>query len=217
MADLPLQVIEIEADDVAAARMALHKLESLRSLAQLGLRLHALIAPSEPDAQGRVQQLLAESNVPAVVRKADASLEDVFVGATLASAGSKQVADVTGPAPARARGGHEGAAPNVARPPDARHGGRDPAVADDDLWLRHQLRRSARPHRCGGPGQYRKVRGPSVADIASSQVIDIVGPRLPGAEQLRRLIVSGGGSTQACTSLPISSAAGSMAPVRWRR
>ncbi len=90
MADLPLQVIEIEADDVAAARLALHKLESLRSLAQLGLRLHALIAPSEPDAQGRVQQLLAESNVPAVVRKADASLEDVFVGATLASAGSKQ-------------------------------------------------------------------------------------------------------------------------------
>jgi ABC-2 type transport system ATP-binding protein len=91
MADLPLQVIEIEADDVAAARLALHKLESLRSLAQLGLRLHALIAPGEADAQGRVQQLLAESNVPAVVRKADASLEDVFVGATLASAGPGDV------------------------------------------------------------------------------------------------------------------------------
>ena len=88
MADLPLQVIEIEAEDIAAARAALHGLDSLRSLAQLGLRLHALIAPSEPDALGRVQQLLADRRVAAVVRKADASLEDVFVGATLPGAAS---------------------------------------------------------------------------------------------------------------------------------
>jgi ABC-2 type transport system ATP-binding protein len=86
MVDLPLQVVEIEAEDIAAARAALHGLGSLRSLAQLGLRLHALIDPSEPDALGRVQQLLAERHVAASVRKADASLEDVFVGATLPGA-----------------------------------------------------------------------------------------------------------------------------------
>ena len=88
MAELPLQIIEIEADDIAAARQALHSLNSLRSLAQLGLRLHALIAPSEPDALGRVQDLLAKRKVSAVVRQAAASLEDVFVGATLPAAGS---------------------------------------------------------------------------------------------------------------------------------
>ncbi len=56
MADLPLQVIEIETDDTVAARGALHGLESLRSLAQLGLRLHALLAPEVPDAVARVQR-----------------------------------------------------------------------------------------------------------------------------------------------------------------
>ena len=89
MSDLPLQVVEIEAEDVAAARSALHGLDSLRSLAQLGLKLHALIDPSQSEAVGRVQQLLAERGVTAVVRRADASLEDVFVGATLPGAASK--------------------------------------------------------------------------------------------------------------------------------
>jgi ABC-2 type transport system ATP-binding protein len=90
MSALPLQVIEIEADNIAGARSALHELRSVRSLAQLGLRLHALIDPGEHDALGRVQQLLARRQVSAVVRKAAASLEDVFVAATLASSGSQQ-------------------------------------------------------------------------------------------------------------------------------
>jgi len=83
MADLPLQVIEIDAQDTGAARAALHELDTLRSLAQLGLRLHALIAPGDTDALGRVRHLLAEHGVSAEVRLAEASLEDVFVGATL--------------------------------------------------------------------------------------------------------------------------------------
>jgi ABC-2 type transport system ATP-binding protein len=83
MAELPLQVIEIEAEDITAARSALHELKSLRSLAQLGLRLHALISPDEPQALERVKRLLADQHVQAVVREAPASLEDVFVGATL--------------------------------------------------------------------------------------------------------------------------------------
>ena len=83
MANLKLQVVEIETDDTTGARTALHGLASLRSLAQLGLRLHALIAPEETDAVARVEKLLGERNVRAKVRSAAASLEDVFVGATL--------------------------------------------------------------------------------------------------------------------------------------
>ena len=87
MNDLPLQVIEIDAQDTGAARAALHELDTLRSLAQLGLRLHALIAPGDTDALGRVRHLLAEHGVSAEVRLAEASLEDVFVGATLPRTG----------------------------------------------------------------------------------------------------------------------------------
>jgi ABC-2 type transport system ATP-binding protein len=87
MQDLPLQVIEIEAADQAAVRAALRGLPTLRSLAQLGLRLHALLAPPLPgevaDGVAQVQSLLAQAGIVASVREAAASLEDVFVGATL--------------------------------------------------------------------------------------------------------------------------------------
>jgi ABC-2 type transport system ATP-binding protein len=83
MAELPLQVIEIETDNPSAARAALRGLASLRSVAQLGLRLHALLAPGESDPVGRVQALLAAQQLTAAVRLAAPSLEDVFVGATL--------------------------------------------------------------------------------------------------------------------------------------
>jgi ABC-2 type transport system ATP-binding protein len=83
MANLKMQVVEIETEDTPGARAALRDLPSLRSLAQLGLRLHALIAPTETDAVARVERLLAGKGVQAKVRSAAASLEDVFVGATL--------------------------------------------------------------------------------------------------------------------------------------
>jgi len=83
MADLPLKVVEIETEDPSAARAALHGLDSLRSVAQLGLRLHALFAPEEADAVGRVQALLAARRLTGTVRVAAPSLEDVFVGATM--------------------------------------------------------------------------------------------------------------------------------------
>jgi len=83
MAALPLKVVEIETHDPAAARAALHGLETLRSLAQLGLRLHALFAPAERDPVERVRALLAARGLEAAVRVAAPSLEDVFVGATM--------------------------------------------------------------------------------------------------------------------------------------
>jgi ABC-2 type transport system ATP-binding protein len=101
MQDLPLQVVEIEAADPTAVRAALRGLASLRSLAQLGLRLHALLAPpaaqagsptgalpggqGEGDGVGQVRALLARAGIVATVRKAPPSLEDVFVGATLSA------------------------------------------------------------------------------------------------------------------------------------
>ena len=87
MADLPLQVIEIETEDTVGARAALHGLDSLRSLAQLGLRLHALLAQDVADPVARIESLLAGRGVKAQVRRAEASLEDVFVGATLPRTG----------------------------------------------------------------------------------------------------------------------------------
>ncbi len=86
MADLPLQVIEIETEDTTGARAALRGLESIRSLAQLGLRLHALLAPEVADPVALIEHLLAARGVKALVRRAEASLEDVFVGATLPGA-----------------------------------------------------------------------------------------------------------------------------------
>jgi ABC-2 type transport system ATP-binding protein len=83
MAGLPLKVVEIETADPAAARAALHGLHSLRSLAQLGLRLHALFDPAEPDPLERVRALLLARGLNAAVRVAAPSLEDVFVGATM--------------------------------------------------------------------------------------------------------------------------------------
>ncbi len=84
MQDLPLQVVEIEAADPTAVRVALHGLASLRSLAQLGLRLHALLTPAAGLGDGveQVRALLAQAGIAATVRKASPSLEDVFVGAT---------------------------------------------------------------------------------------------------------------------------------------
>ena len=90
MAALPLQVVEVTTADPTAARAALHELNSMRSLAQLGLRLHVLIAPDETDAVARVGKMLAARGLRAEVRLAAASLEDVFVGATMAAPANAQ-------------------------------------------------------------------------------------------------------------------------------
>ena len=82
MAAIPAIVVEIEADDVAGARRALQQDPSVKSVAQLGTRLHALLDPQTPDAAGWVRSRLAGSGVAAQVDVVRASLEDVFVAAT---------------------------------------------------------------------------------------------------------------------------------------
>ena len=85
MNDLPLQVIEVQARDIDAARRQLHSLHEVRSLAQLGMRLHVLVDRSLANAADRVRQTLSKAGIEAEVAATRANLEDVFVSATLPS------------------------------------------------------------------------------------------------------------------------------------
>ena len=58
MRDIPATVIEIEADDTAAARAALHGDGAVRSIAQLGTRLHALLDRGTPEPGPQVARRL---------------------------------------------------------------------------------------------------------------------------------------------------------------
>jgi ABC-2 type transport system ATP-binding protein len=82
MAGIPAIVVEIEAQDVASAREALQEDEAVKSIAQLGTRLHALLDPQTADAAARVRARLEATGVDAQVAIVHASLEDVFVAAT---------------------------------------------------------------------------------------------------------------------------------------
>lgn len=75
-------VIEIEATDIRGARHALDGRAFVRSVAQLGNRLHALLDRDLLEPEQRVRELLAAATVEAKVERVRASLEDVFVAAT---------------------------------------------------------------------------------------------------------------------------------------
>ncbi len=61
----------------------LHELPSVRSQAQLGLRLHALVEHSAEDPARLVRDALGKASIDARVEQVRANLEDVFVAATL--------------------------------------------------------------------------------------------------------------------------------------
>jgi len=75
-------VLEIAAQDVRAARHALDGQPFVKSVAQLGTRLHALLDKQLADPEGRVRELLSQAHVAGTVERVSASLEDVFVAAT---------------------------------------------------------------------------------------------------------------------------------------
>jgi ABC-2 type transport system ATP-binding protein len=82
MRDIPAAVIEVEAADTAAARRAMSGDPAVRSVAQIGVRLHVLLDPAVESAEERVRQRLRAAGVEAHVEAVGASLEDVFVAAT---------------------------------------------------------------------------------------------------------------------------------------
>jgi ABC-2 type transport system ATP-binding protein len=83
MNELPLQVIEVESADIDAARHVLRDLPMVRSLAQMGIRLHVLIDHDIEDAPAVVSDALKRAGLSAEVRLTRPNLEDVFVAATL--------------------------------------------------------------------------------------------------------------------------------------
>lgn len=82
MDDIDATVIEIEADDVRAARHALDGQEFVKSVAQLGNRLHALLERDQSDPEAAIRALLAKHRVQGNLERVHASLEDVFVAST---------------------------------------------------------------------------------------------------------------------------------------
>lgn len=75
-------VIEIECADLTAARRALATVPEVRSVAQLGNRLHVLVHRDAADPEGRLASCLAGYCADARVERVGATLEDVFVAAT---------------------------------------------------------------------------------------------------------------------------------------
>jgi len=82
MRDIPAAVVEVEAADTAAARIALAGDPAVLSVAQLGVRLHVLIDPAAESPEARVRERFRSAGVEARVESVGASLEDVFVAAT---------------------------------------------------------------------------------------------------------------------------------------
>jgi ABC-2 type transport system ATP-binding protein len=82
MREIGSAVIEVTTDDPRAARRCLAELESVESAAQLGSRLHVLVARAEVDPVGAVRAALERAGIAGRVELAAASLEDVFVAAT---------------------------------------------------------------------------------------------------------------------------------------
>jgi ABC-2 type transport system ATP-binding protein len=82
MKDIDETVLEIESDDLRAARAGLDRIEAVESIAQLGTRFHALVDAKLERPAETVRSALAESGVEAHVKVIAPSLEDVFVSAT---------------------------------------------------------------------------------------------------------------------------------------
>jgi ABC-2 type transport system ATP-binding protein len=82
MDDLEDTVLEVESEDLPAVRHALTNFAELRSVAQLGSRLHLLISPRLADAESAVSTRVREAGVEARVTRTEPSLEDIFVAAT---------------------------------------------------------------------------------------------------------------------------------------
>jgi ABC-2 type transport system ATP-binding protein len=79
---LAMDVVEIETNQVNEARALLATLPSVRSVAQLGVRLRVMIEPHGADSVRSVRAALEAHAIVAQAAAVQPSLEDVFVGAT---------------------------------------------------------------------------------------------------------------------------------------
>jgi len=81
--DTGMNVVEVIAEDPYAAQRAIHDLEQVASVTQLGIRLRVLIPDSYDDPRELVERALASKNITASTDITAATLEDVFVAVTL--------------------------------------------------------------------------------------------------------------------------------------
>ena len=82
MQGVDAQVLEIEAPDPQKASQLLKRQAYVRSVTQLGTRLHALLDKHARDGSRNLTQLLKSAGLEAHVKEIDANLEDVFVAST---------------------------------------------------------------------------------------------------------------------------------------
>jgi ABC-2 type transport system ATP-binding protein len=78
-----MHVVEVLADNPYAAQVAIHELEEIVSVTQLGIRLRVLIPDRYEEPVTIVERTLAAHGMKATVGQTAATLEDVFVAVTL--------------------------------------------------------------------------------------------------------------------------------------
>ncbi len=85
--DVDARVLEVECEDLPAARRALAGEAWVRSIAQLGSRLRVLVPRDLPEPESRLRLRVLQACPEARVEPVAANLEDVFVAATGRRAG----------------------------------------------------------------------------------------------------------------------------------
>ena len=75
-------VLEVETERPRTVHRALATAPFVKSVAQIGTRLHVMVARDTPDPVARVERVLDELGTPGRIEITPASLEDVFVAAT---------------------------------------------------------------------------------------------------------------------------------------
>jgi len=78
-----MHIVEVTADDPYKAQAAIHELEEVASVTQLGVRLRVLVPQRVEFPQQRVQASLDAAGLVATTRMTSATLEDVFVAVTM--------------------------------------------------------------------------------------------------------------------------------------
>lgn len=91
MRDIGVNVVEVDTENTYRAGTALRSEPFVKSVAQLGTRLHVLIAGDMPNPVARVHETLAKAGLAASLEQTPANLEDVFVAAT--GFGKRETAD----------------------------------------------------------------------------------------------------------------------------
>jgi ABC-2 type transport system ATP-binding protein len=78
-----MHIIEVTAENPYAAQAAIHDMDEVASVTQLGVRLRVLIPQAVDTPQQLVEAALKDRNVTADVQATTATLEDVFVAVTM--------------------------------------------------------------------------------------------------------------------------------------